>query len=112
MNPVPSPILPARWAEILDSVQQALAQAEAEATRSAASLTTAAPALLADEAWQHALAQRGEQGRQLLAGPAAAELLVCEVEAALQASETALRQWLERAEALRRKLANGAGVSV
>ena len=111
MEPVSSPILPASWATILHNVQQSLAQAEAQAAESAQGLDAPAPDWASD-AWQQSLAQLGEQGRRLHACAAGAGLIVAEIEAALQASETALRQWLERADAIRRNLANKTAGSV
>jgi hypothetical protein len=111
MEPVSLPILPERWGAILDSVQQAMAQADAEAARSASVLESPAPDW-AESSWQQRLAELEEQARQLHACATRAELAAGEVEAALQASETALRQWLDRSEAVRRNLANPAAGSV
>jgi hypothetical protein len=106
-----SPALPARWADILDSVQQALAKAEAGAARAAQALDIAPPVLPLDD-WQQRLTELSQPGRHLQACPADADLMVGEIEAVLQASETALREWLAHVDALRRKLANGDDVSV
>lgn len=111
MEPVSLPILPEHWAAILDSVQQALAQADAAAARASTSLDAPA-ANWADYAWKQSLGELEEKGRQLHACASGADLVAGEVEAALQASETALRQWLERAETIRRNLANRTAGSV
>lgn len=111
MELITQPILPERWAAILDSVQQAMAQADAEAARSASVLEGPAPDWV-ELPWQQRLAELEEQARQLHACATRAELAAGEVEAALQASEMALRQWLERSEAVRRNLANPSAGSV
>ncbi len=105
MEAVSIPILPERWAAILDSVQQALAQADAEAARSYSRSEESIPAW-SDPTWQQRLAELEEKSRQLHACATGADLLAGEVEAAIQASEAALRQWLDRAEAIRGNLGN------
>jgi hypothetical protein len=106
-----SPTLPARWADILDSVLQALAQAEADAARSAQGLD-AVPADPPSPDWERHLTELNDQAQRLDACTANADLAAGAVDATLQASETALRQWLAQAEAIRRKLATRADLSV
>jgi len=105
------PLLPSRWADILDQVAQALAQTETEAAR-AEQVPPAAPTVDPDSAWQDALTRLGERLRQLDACVAQAGEAAEQVDAALQASENALRRWLAEAAAVRGKLANGASTSV
>src|SRR5262249_40269309 len=53
MASLPSPVLPACWAEILENVQKALAQAESEAARSAQALDSALESAPRDDGgWQ------------------------------------------------------------
>ena len=106
-----SPTLPARWADILDSVLQTLAQAEAEAARSAQGLD-AVPAHPPSSDWERHLAELTGQAQRLHACTADADLAAGAMEATLEAGETALRQWLAQAEAIRRNLATRADVSV
>lgn len=111
MAPPTSPGLSARWADILSSVQQALARAEADAARSAQGLESPS-SLPSPAAWDRQLAELADHARRWHALTAGADLVAGEAEAALQASETALREWAAHAGELGRKLATGADVSV
>jgi uncharacterized protein YukE len=105
------PLLPVHWADILDQVARALAQTEAEAAH-ADPVPPALPAADPDGAWQEALTRLGERLRQLDACVTQAGEAAEQVDAALQASENALRRWLAEAAAVRGKLVNGATSSV
>jgi hypothetical protein len=96
--------LTANWNEVLNHVERVLAEAVSEIDQRDAALaavlaTPAAPVfgfdLLADRA------------AKLVAGPTA-EARAAELDSALKDCEEALRQWLGRAEATRRKLATWA----
>jgi hypothetical protein len=116
MATVSSTILPGSWTEILDNVQKALAQAESEAIRSVQALESAIAAeggnLPEDFERQQGMDDLDQQFSRLEECAGEASRTVAETEAALARSEEALRQWLAMAEAIRRKLANQAGVSV
>jgi hypothetical protein len=116
MPPVSSPALPASWATILENVQKAITQAQAEAVQTAqtldAALATDPGALPNANAWQRGLEQLEEKFRQMKDCTARADQQAQEAERALAQSEEALRQWLALAEAIRRKLATAGGFSV
>jgi hypothetical protein len=116
MAPVSSPALPASWATILENVQKAITQAQAEAVQTAqaldAALATDASTLPDADAWQRGLEQLEEKFRQMKDCTARADQQAQEAEQALAQSEDALQQWLVLAEAIRRKLASGGGFSV
>jgi hypothetical protein len=114
MSSISSGVLPACWAEILDNVEKALDQAEAEALRSAQALEAAlASATMRSDVGEHpGLAQLEEQQHRLAVGAAAADQVVAQVEATLAESEAALRRWLAEVAAIRRKLAKDDANSV
>jgi hypothetical protein len=116
MAPVSSPALPASWATILENVQQAITQAQAEAVQTAqtldAALATDAGGLPDDTAWRRSMEQLEEKFRQMKDCTARADQQAQEAEQALAQSEEALRQWLALAEAIRRKLATPGRFSV
>ena len=96
--------LTANWTEVLAHVEQVLAEAITEIDQRDAALaavlaTPAAPVFGFD--------LLAERAAKLTAGRAA-QTRVAELDAALQECEDALRQWLRRAEATRRKLATWA----
>lgn len=96
--------LPVDWSEVLDRVSQTLTQAEEAGLRAEAILPTAADS--ADDAWQEVLNRLGTGGRRLEQCVAQAGAAAAQAEASLEASEAALRGWLEHAAALSTKLAN------
>jgi len=106
------PGLPACWTDILASVQQTLAQAEAAAERSAAQLAQGDPAPAAAPPWVAQLTALDEPFRRLAACSAGADLLAAEVGAALQASEDALRQWLAQVRPAGRTVVKEASAGV
>jgi hypothetical protein len=110
MTAGPTTPLPPRWGEMLVHVEQALAAAvEAVARREQALQEQSAdpgpaPAAGLDEG----LARFRERLRGLGDCAARAEQTVAAADADLATGEEALRQWLQAAEAARRKLADWA----
>jgi hypothetical protein len=106
----PQPALPVSWASVLESVQQALAAAEAEAGKReevAASLRLPSEGLSDREAawkeWRNRLDERSHAWNKAMEQ---AEKEAGEGDQALQAGEEELRQWLRAAEAAARRLVN------
>jgi hypothetical protein len=111
-NPA-GPMAPPGWNEMLESVLEALSHAEREVARSLQVFETAAEEALNDSASPATVPDPlAEQFRRLETCVAQADLLTGQTETTLQESEQALRQWLELAEAIRRKLASTAAHSV
>jgi hypothetical protein len=93
--------LTANWNEVLTHVERVLTEAVTEIDQRDAALaavlaTPAAPVFGFD--------LLAERAAKLVAGPSA-QVRAAELDSALKECEDALRQWLSRAEATRRKLA-------
>lgn len=95
------------WTDVLDNVQQALAQTEADAARAEQALGSS-PSPASSDAERQMLEQQQERFNRLHACVARAEQTAAQAEAALQDSEEVLRRWVAEAEALRGRLANRA----
>jgi hypothetical protein len=106
--PSPRKQVPQR-VEVLQRVEQALAQALAKTDERAGALAAAVPpagARLPDfDGFQSRLAELASCPEKVAAG-------FGELDRELQQCEDALRQWLARAEATRRQLAGGVGRAV
>lgn len=102
--PLEPDALPLDWSEVLDRVSQTLAQAEEAGLRAEAILPAAVNS--ADDVWQEVLNRLGTGVRRLEQCVAQAGAAAAQAEASLEASEVALRDWLEHAAALSTKLAN------
>jgi hypothetical protein len=105
-------VLPADWTEILQRVQQTLAQADVEAAQRVTALEPAAEAGISrTPAWRDALEQLQTRLDALSTFTDRATSLIGEADVALGAGEDMLQGWLQASEAARRKLAawvNGA----
>ncbi len=101
--------LPVDWTEVLHTVERALEQAVADALRREQELpvTSLPPNLEADAApvWQEGRQRLTERFAGHDAVARQAEQCVAEVDALLQAEETALRQWLAVVQTNRQRLA-------
>lgn len=106
------PLVPPGWHEMLANVVEALGHAEREVTRSLEAFESAAGQAVSGEAPATIADLPAEHFRRLETCVAQADLLTGQTETTLQESEQALRQWLELAEAIRRKLASTAAPSV
>jgi hypothetical protein len=109
MAPEPAAPFPVRWGDVLARVEQALAAA----LEAAAQREQALPEQPPDPAptlggLDEGLARFGERLRGLAECAGRAEQTVAAADADLTAGEEALREWLQAAEAARRKLADWA----
>lgn len=102
--------LPAAWQEVLDRIQQALAQAIAEAARQEQALESmlvpAEPATDRDPIWDRSLEQLVERLRGLQTSFEKAEAEAANAAGDLAAGTEAFNQWLTLAQGTQRKLAN------
>jgi hypothetical protein len=96
---------PANWTQTLARVDEWLGAAIASVEQreaSLAALPAVTPAVLPD------LADSSKQATALANRPARLDLVINPADAELRACEDALRQWITRADATRRKLAEWA----
>jgi hypothetical protein len=109
-------ILPERWAEVLDRVQQGLARAEAAAAQRAEALSTAPPSDDPSDGQADAWRQCRQRLDERLAGLEAciekARQETTDAEAALEDSASWVRRWLAESEPVRQRLAEGGGLPV
>lgn len=106
-------MVPPGWNEMLENVLHALNHAEREAARSLQVFEAAVGGALDGSAPPAPVPDLpADHCRRLETCVAQADLLTGQTDATLQESEQALRQWLELAEAIRRKLASAAAHSV
>ena len=113
-NTSPPPVVPFAWAEVLENVEKTLARAEADAARSEQaliSLDCPDPAATVPS-WQTALDRLEERFRQLQGCIAEGDLNATQAEKSLEQSEETIKRWVVEAEAMRRRLANGAASPV
>ena len=108
-TPPPAPVLPAAWAEILGTIQQALTQAleaadERERTLDSL-LAPPGPAGGPDPVGQQGLQPYDLSLRELHSCVRQAQRDAAEADSALGATEEALQGWLAAAAATRQKLA-------
>jgi hypothetical protein len=96
--------LPNTWIEVLESIEKALAQTEADAARAAEASASPTPADPQSEG-PSPLDRLDERLRRLRASAAQAEQTAAQAGAAVEDGEQALRRWLAEAAALRGKLA-------
>jgi hypothetical protein len=98
-------MVPADWIQVLEKLQQALAQAVVETDQRQQALEAALPAATLEpeeeENDRRILAQVEERFLQFHSRVHQAEESVAATDAALRASEQATREWLGAAEALR-----------
>ncbi|MBL8795415.1 MAG: hypothetical protein JNM56_16035 [Planctomycetia bacterium] len=106
------PLVPPGWHDMLGSVLEALGHAEREVARSLEAFETAAGQAVATAAPTAVPTLPADHLRRLETCVAQADLLTGQTDTTLQESERALRQWLELAEVIRRKLAGPAAPSV
>jgi hypothetical protein len=113
MAKLAGPMIPPGWNEMLENVLEALNHAEREVARSLQVFETAVGEALDGSAPSATVPDPlADPFRRLETCVAQADLLTGQTETTLQESEQALRQWLELAEAIRRKLASPAAHSV
>jgi hypothetical protein len=103
--------LPQQWVEVLDSIQESLAQTLEEVAQREQALASegvnAAFTAESDHALQQSLARVGERMLLFRSCLDQAEESAAEAESALVAGEDALHQWLTVAESTRQNLAKG-----
>jgi len=106
----PQPVLPAAWVDVLESVQQALVKAEADAAqREQAAATFGLPSERQPDhevAWKQCLNRLDERSQAWQRRIQQAEREAGEGDTALQTGEAELRQWLTAAETAARRLVN------
>ena len=106
----PQPVLPAAWVDVLESVQQALVMAEADAAqRERAAATFGLPSERQRDhevAWKQCLNRLDERSQAWQRRIQQAEREAGEGDTALQTGEAELRQWLTAAETAARRLVN------
>jgi hypothetical protein len=111
-TPPPPSVLPKAWTDVLDEVLQALDDTAKEAARRAQSLEAPAAASGPDTAALPALGAWPQRLAQLRAPVDQAGRAVAEADAVLAADEEAVKEWLAKATATARTLADGVGGAV
>ena len=114
MDAIPSKqtIFPAAWGQVLENVQRALEQAEAQAAEREKTLALQGPkaesASAREATWQQGLSRMAERVKIWHQGTQEVEKRVWEVDARLQACEEALQSWANDLQTNGQDLANWA----
>lgn len=103
---------PTPWSEVLDRVLQALHTAAAKAAERAQGLETPAAPAEREGGWQADLREGPRRLKPFQALVGQAGQTVAQTDALLEAEEETVRQWLAKAAAAARRLADGAGGAV